>query len=136
MDSPLQTASAAPQPILAERWPTLSAAMRKYEENNAESFTRIAYDAVEDGLIRLDVRTALARTAADMGIREFDAHLLIACAIRQWHLDRRHDATPSRDAPRLSYEYKAWHRGWRRFAIVTTCAVIMDVIVLYHWLHG
>jgi hypothetical protein len=124
------------QPILAERWPTLSAAMRQYETNQAESFTQIAYDAVEQGLIRLDERDRLSRVAEGMGIRDFDAQLLIACAIRKWHFDRREDGKPSKHAPRLSYEYKAWVQGWRRFAIVVAVAIAVDAFVLYHWLHS
>ena len=46
-----------------------------------------------------------ARAAVEMGIRDFDAQLLIACAIRKWNLDRRDLAVPNRDAPKLSFHH-------------------------------
>jgi hypothetical protein len=41
---------------------------------------------------------------------------------------------PAKDAPRLSYEYRAWVSGWRRFAVVVAGAVALDAVVLYRWL--
>jgi hypothetical protein len=123
-----------PVAVLAENWPALSTAMRQYEENTAEAFTVVAYDAIEQGVIRLDERRRLARLAGEMGIREFDGQLLIACAVRKWSMDHRYDESPSRDAPRLSYEYKAWVRGWVKFGIVAATAAVIDSILLWNWL--
>jgi hypothetical protein len=112
----------------------LGAAMRQYEANTTETFTKVAYEAVEHGLIRLDERKRLARVAVGMGIREFDAQLLIACAVRQWVLDHRYESRPRPDAPRLSFEYKAWARGWMKFAVMAGTAAAVDAILLYNWL--
>ena len=120
--------------VLAQRWPTVGAAMRRYEENVAEEYTRVAYEAVEQGLIRLDERRRLARVAEEMGIREFDAQLLIACAVRQWAVDHRYEVRPSREAPKLSYEYKAWSRAWLKFGIVAGAAAAIDGVILWGWL--
>ena len=94
----------------------------------------MAYDAVEAGLIRHDDRQRLAAEAEDLGIRAFDAQLLIACAVRQWALDRRYDPTPSPDAPALSYEYRAWRRIWARIALVIGTAAVLDGVLLWKWL--
>ena len=122
--------------VLQERWPTLATAMGRYEQNVAEAFSQEAYAAVEGGLIRLDARKRLATRAGKVGIRPFDAQLLIACAIRQWALDHRYDPMPTRQAPRLSYEYSAWRNGWMRFAIVAGMAVCLDGIIIWGWLRG
>lgn len=127
-------ADAARGPILAQRWPALAAALRQHQENVAEAFTQRAYDAVEHGLIRLDERRRLAAEAEGLGIKAFDAQLLIACAVRQWALDHRFDDDPSPEAPRLSREYRAWKRGWLRFAIVASTAVGLDLVILWNWL--
>jgi hypothetical protein len=120
--------------ILSERWPTLARALGRYEQGTAERFSKIAYDCVDAGLIRLDDRRRLAKEADAAGIREFDAQLLIACAVRQWSLDRRYDATPSPTAPKLSFEYRSWRRVWTRLAIVGGMAIALDAIIIWKWL--
>ena len=120
--------------ILAERWPSLGTALSRYEQGTAEHFSRMAYDAVEAGLIRHDDRQRLAAEAESLGIRPFDAQLLIACAVRQWALDRHYDPSPTLQAPRLSYEYRAWRRVWTRIALVLGTAAVLDSIILWKWL--
>jgi len=122
------------QGVIAQHWPSISRAMSRYQENAAETFSRIAYDSVEAGLIRLDQRQKLAAVAEAMGIREFDAQLLIACAIRRWAMDRRYSAAPSRGAPALSFEYHSWRRAWMRVGMILTTATIIDSIILWKWL--
>jgi hypothetical protein len=121
--------------ILAQRWPLLGRALSQYQQGLAEHFSRMAYDRVEAGLIRLEQRQQLAAEADDLGIRPFDAQLLIACAIRQWVLDRDYDPRPSLAAPALSFEYKSWRRVWLRIGIVIGFAVAFDAIVIWKWLH-
>jgi hypothetical protein len=120
--------------ILAERWPTVSRAIGSYQQGLAERFTRLAYDRISAGVIRLDDRRDLAAAAEDLGIRAFDAQLLIACAVRQWALDRRFDPSPSQNAPALSPEYRAWRRVWSRVALVIVLAMALDGIILWKWL--
>jgi hypothetical protein len=120
--------------ILSERWPTLARALGCYQQNTAENFTRLAYDRVSAGIIRLDERQLLAHEAEQLGIRPFDAQLLIACAIRQWALDHAYDATPSYEAPALSFEYRSWHQAWVRVALILFTAVILDGIIIWKWL--
>ena len=127
-------ANTAPASILHERWPTIGQAMNRYEQNVAEAFTRAAYDCVQAGVIRLEDRRRLADQAADVGIREFDAQLLIACAVRQWSLDRRYDPSPSRNAPRLSFEYRSVSKAWWRVGSVIGAALGIDLIFILKWL--
>jgi hypothetical protein len=136
MELPETPASAPPRvpEILGERWPSLGRALSRYEQATAERFSRMAYDAVEAGLIRHDERLRLAAEAENLGIRPFDAQLLIACAVRQWALDRRYDATPTRTAPALSFEYRAWRRVWTRIALLIGTAVALDGIIVWKWL--
>src|SRR5690348_15640952 len=120
--------------IIGERWPTLGRAMSRYQQGTAERFSQLAYERVEAGLIRLDCRRVLAAAAEVLGIKQFDAQLLIACAVRQWSLDHRYDARPSRKAPALSIEYKLWRRAWMRAAIVIGTVVALDGIIVWKWL--
>jgi hypothetical protein len=120
--------------VLGRQWAALSAAMEKHDRNAAELFCQAAYECVEAGLIRLDDRRALAQAARELGIRDFDAQLLIACAIRKWALDHRYDPRPNPNAPRLSFEYKSWPRAWMRFAVILGMAMSLDAVILYHWL--
>ncbi len=120
--------------ILGERWPSLGRALSRYQQETAEHFSRLVYDAVEAGLIRHDQRQRLAAEAENLGIRPFDAQLLIACAVRQWALDHRYDATPSPDAPALSFEYRSWRRVWMRIGLVVGTAAALDIVILWKWL--
>lgn len=120
--------------ILAERWPTLSRALSRYEQSTAERFSQMAYDCVDAGIIRLDDRKRLAAEAESVGLRGFDAQLLIACAIRQWAMDHRYEGGPSPEAPALSFEYQAWRKVWMRLAIVFGFAIAMDLIIIWKWL--
>src|SRR6185295_2531923 len=130
--------AAAPPPpppgILADRWPSLSRAMSQYHQGVAEQFSRMAYDRVDAGLIRLEDRHELAAEADELGIKAFDAQLLIACAIRQWVLDREYDPRPSPHAPALSFEYKSFRRTWRRIALLLGTIVALDALILWRWL--
>jgi hypothetical protein len=49
-------------------------------------------------------------------------------------LDREYDPTPSKDAPALSYEYKAWWRARLRLGLVAGLAVALEAIMLWKWL--
>jgi hypothetical protein len=120
--------------ILGERWPSLGRALSHYQQATAERFSRTAYDTVEAGLIRQNERQRLAAEADNLGIRPFDAQLLIACAVRQWALDHRYDPTPSPEAPALSFEYKSWRRVWTRIGLVVGTAAALDIIILWKWL--
>lgn len=132
METPV--AETQPRPgVIGENWPTLARAMSRYDQRTAETFSQMAYDAVCAGIIRLDDRERLASAAADMGIRPFDAQLLIACAIRKWAIDRQYDPTPTLNAPQLSYEYKTFRKVWLRAAIMVTFAVALDVIIILKW---
>lgn len=122
------------QGILSERWPSLGRALGRYQRETAERFSQQAYDAITAGLIRLDDRQRLAAEAGRLGIRPFDAQLLIACAIREWAMDHHYDPSPSPDAPKLSFEYKSWSRVWMRIAIVIGMAVGLDAVVIWKWL--
>ena len=116
------------------RWPMLAAAMGQYEKRVAENFTRQAYACVFSGIIRMEDRRRLTQLADELGIRPFDAQLLIACAVRQWALDHRYDSHPTREAPRLSFEYKSVGKMWLRTAIIVSLAVTLDLIILWNWL--
>jgi hypothetical protein len=120
--------------ILARQWPTLSRAISRYEQDTAERFTRMAYEAVDAGIIRKEHRERLAAAADSLAIRSFDAQLLIACAIRKWALDHRYDATPTYEAPALSFEYRAWSKLWVRLALVACFTVALEGIILWKWL--
>jgi hypothetical protein len=120
--------------ILGQHWPSLGRALSRYQQATAEHFSRMAYEMVEAGLIRHDHRQRLAAEAEHLGIRSFDAQLLIACAVRQWSLDRHYDPAPTFEAPRLSFEYQAWQRAWRRVALIVGTAAALDLIILWKWL--
>ncbi len=120
--------------IVAERWPTLGRAIGRYEQNVAEGFSKVAYESITGGIIRLDDRRRLASAAKEFGIRDFDAQLLIACAIRKWALDHAYDAVPSRREPALSFEYKAWHKLCLRLSLVVCTAIILDGLIIWKWL--
>lgn len=120
--------------VIGSQWPTLAAAMSRYEQKTAELFVSEAYNAVMAGLIRLDDRRRLAKRAFELGIRPFDAQLLLACAIRQWVIDRRYDPTPRADAPKLSWEHQTWKKGWVRAALFMGTAVAVDTVLLWYWL--
>ncbi|HVX84568.1 MAG TPA: hypothetical protein VH253_07105 [Phycisphaerae bacterium] len=122
--------------IVAERWPTLARAMGTYQSGVAERFSRMAYECVEGGLIRFDRRQRLARAAERMGIRPFDAQLLIACAVRKWALDRAYDASPCADAPKLSFEYRSWGKMWMRWAVAAGMIVGLEGLIVWHWIGG
>jgi hypothetical protein len=120
--------------ILAERWPSLGRALTRYRQGTAEHFSKMAYDRVEAGLIRLEDRQWLAAEAEDLGLKPFDAQLLIACAIRQWALDREYDPRPSRAAPALSFEHRSWRRVWMRIGIVVGFVAVVETMVLWRWI--
>lgn len=119
--------------ILADNWPTLARALGQYTQATAEEFSRLAYAHVHAGLIRRTDRTRLAAAAENLGIRSFDAQLLIACAIRQWSLDHAFDPTPEK-APRLAPEYRTNRDMWMRVAAVVGWAVFLDGVILWKWL--
>jgi len=127
-------AEAAGTGIIAVRWPTLGRAMGRYERRVAEEFSTMAYEAVEGGIIRQEARRRLAAAGEALGIKAFDAQLLIACAVRQWAMDRRYDASPRPDAPVLSFEHQSWGRMWVRFGILVGTAVALDAVFLWKWL--
>ncbi|MCL2647478.1 MAG: hypothetical protein FWD61_10825 [Phycisphaerales bacterium] len=126
---------------VAQRWPVLRRGIGligggggQYERKDMEIFSSKAYDAVEAGIIRLEERNRLAKEAQEMGIRAFDAQLLIACAVRQWVLDHRYDTTPSKEAPALSFEYRAWRMSWARLWALAGITVVIEGIILWRWL--
>lgn len=120
--------------IIGSQWPTLAAAMSRYQQHTAEVFVQEAYDKVMSGLIRLDDRRRLSRKAEELGIRPFDAQLLVACAIRQWAIDHQYDAKPSKEAPKLSWEHKTWRSYGLRVGIFMGTVIAIDCVVLWFWL--
>jgi hypothetical protein len=120
--------------VIAAHWPTLARAMSNYTQETAAQFSAMAYDAVSEGLIRLDDRQRLAAAAKDLGIKDFDAQLLIACAVRKWSLDHHYDPTPTPDAPALSLEYKSYKRMMLRAALFLSLAALIDLILIIKWL--
>ncbi len=114
--------------ILDDRWPMLAAAMQRYRQNVAEEFTREAYGRVAAGIIRFDDRKRLAALAQQMEIRPFDAQLLIACAVRQWSVDRTGEkAVPSK---KISLHPK--HRSaWRKLTLMVILAAALDVVLIW-----
>jgi hypothetical protein len=119
---------------MQDRWPMLQKAMSRYSQRVAEEFSQAAYERVEAGILRQNDRRSLALAAKEMEIRDFDAQLLIACAVRQWAMDHRYDATPSPEAPRLSFEYQSWGRVWKRIAIVVGMAAALDAVIIWKML--
>src|SRR6185295_16778767 len=119
--------------VLTEQWPYLARAMSQYQEGTAEHFSAMAYEAVNAGVIRMADRDRLADAARDLGIRSFDAQLLIACAIRKWSLDHRYDPTPTLAAPKLSFEYRTFRKVCLRVAILLSFAAVLDLIVIFKW---
>lgn len=119
-----------------EQWPTLAAAMGQRQQNLAEDFSRNAYHCVREGLITGSDRKRLAHEAAEMGLRPFDAQLLIACAIRQWALDR--PVTGMAKEKFLCRKQKKSHSAvshrWWKFAAVGLVAVIIDSAIILLWL--
>ncbi len=132
-DPDLRPQSAADSPI-HRRWPALAGAIGSQNRAAADAFSRAAYDCVESGIIRQHDRRRLSGLAGDLAIRPFDAQLLIACALRQWVLDRRYDSAPSRDAPALSFEYQSWKRVCTRISLVFIFAITLDAVILWKWL--
>jgi len=128
----------------AQRWPVMRRGISligvekdekgQLERKDMEIFSAIAYDAVEAGIIRLEERNRLAKEAQEMGMRAFDAQLLIACAIRQWVMDHQYDATPSKEAPKLSPEYRAWRMSWARLWALAAITIVVEAIILWRWL--
>lgn len=120
--------------VLHERWPTLAAAMGQYQQNLAEEFSRRAYDCVHQGLITGSDRRRLAHEADELGLRPFDAQLLIACAIRQWSLDRpqliQHRAARSH----LKLHRPIARRRWYGYAIIGVAALAIDTAIVMLWL--
>ena len=117
--------------VFADRWPMLSRAMGQYRQNVAAEYTQAVYDCVQAGIVRLDDRERLEALAADLGIKPFDAQLLMACAIRQWSLDRRYDPRPTRNAPKLSREYKMYSTSMLRWGVVIGFAVALDALIIW-----
>ncbi len=120
--------------VVSDRWPTLARAMGRYEGGVAEVFSRLAYERVEGGVIRLDDRRWLARRAQGFGIRPFDAQLLIACAVRKRALDGMYDATPSLAAPRLSARYRWWRQMWMRWGLVAGVVLAVEGMIAWRWM--
>jgi hypothetical protein len=116
--------------ILGERWPTLAAAMNRYEQNVAEEFAREAYHRVSAGIIRHDARKGLGARAAELKIRPFDAQLLIACALRKWSEDQGTVAKPS-CAPLSAGAPSCW----RRLGVLVALAGILDAILIWRMNH-
>ena len=133
-DMPAETDEEGAAGIVSTRWPTLGRALGRYDRGMAERFSRLAYARIEGGVIRLEDRRQLGRQAEKLGIRPFDAQLLIACAIRQWALDRSYDPRPSPTAPRLSAEFRAWGRAWLRLGLILATAVALDLVIIYRWI--
>jgi hypothetical protein len=120
--------------VLDAQWATLSRALGHYERKVADEFSAAAYDSVEAGVIRFEQRRRLAQHAEELGIRPFDAQLLIACALRQWVLHHGYDPTPSRDAPALSFEHKAWRHAWTRTAFIAATFLCLEAFIVWKWL--
>jgi hypothetical protein len=94
----------------------------------------MAYERVESGVIRFEHRRRLAQVAERLGIRPFDAQLLIACAVRKWALDRSYDPRPSPHAPRLSAEYRWWGKAWMRWGLVAGGVVAIEGMMVWRWM--
>jgi hypothetical protein len=116
-------------PILDERWPALHQAMQDYKREVADDFSRLAYRSVNAGIIRLEDRKRLGKAAYRAGIRDFDAQLLIACAIRQWAIDQSAKGKFARRPRKRLAENR-----WRRWVAVAGAAAVLDAIVVWNWL--
>jgi hypothetical protein len=103
----------------------------------ADIFSEIAYRCVSDGIVRLEDRRQLARAAAHLGLRPFEAQLLIACAIRQKTIDegprkwRRHFAE---NRPRADVGRSRRTRFWKSLTLLAATAAALDTLLIYLWL--
>lgn len=120
--------------ILHDRWPSLAAAMGQYQQNLAEEFSRRVYACVHEGLISGSDRRRLAREAADLGLRSFDAQLVIACAIRQWSLDQPARRRKPISQMRFPSRRPIVHKLWFRVAIIGLMALLIDTTIIMLWL--
>ncbi len=123
--------------VFQKQWPLVGAALSQYQRHTAEAFCDQVYAAISHGLLRLDQRTALARQAESLGIRPFDAQLLIACTIRQWALDQGQSVGPplraQDDHPAGAARHKTRER-WLRFLVMLLLAVALDVAIIMYYI--
>ena len=111
-----------PEP-LAAKWPGLGDALVAYQRNVAAAFAEEAYWSVEEGVIRMEERQRLAARGRQLGLRPFDAELLIACALRDWaadHPGRRWKRAAQKKAGGL----------WKLWVGAAVAAIIMDAVVV------
>ncbi len=120
--------------VLSERWPVIAAAMNRYQQNLAENFSRQAYMCVQNGLISGSDRHALARDAEKMGLRAFDAQLLIACAVRQWAIDQQnHVAVHKNSQKSIKREIVLHFPLWLKYATTVLIAILLDCAIIWYW---
>jgi hypothetical protein len=100
----------------------------------ADVFSGLAYGCVSDGIVRFEDRRRLARAAVRLGLRPFEAQLLIACAIRQKTLDQGRSSPTQRVPARTIQRRTTTISAWKTFALLAATAASLDFLVIYLWL--
>jgi hypothetical protein len=103
----------------------------------ADVFSQLAYRCVDNGIVRLDHRRQLARAAVRLGLRPFEAQLLIACAIRQKTLEQGPQfchRPPAPDQATLDPPRPQRFSPWKTLALLAATAASLDILLIYLWL--
>jgi hypothetical protein len=111
--------------------------MQPLPSHPADVFSQLAYRCVDSGIVRLDQRRQLARAAVRLGLRPFEAQLLIACAIRQKTLDegpKPWHGRPAHDRAKLDSARPKRLSPWKTLALLAATAASLDVLLIYLWL--
>jgi hypothetical protein len=118
--------------------PTIdSAAAPAGPQHPADVFTGLAYASVSNGIVRMEDRHRLARAAVRLGLRPFEAQLLIACAIRQKTLEEGPRVRQSPPAARPARKAATAGRRasfWKPLGALIALAASLDTLVIYLWL--
>jgi hypothetical protein len=109
--------------------------MQPHPVHPADAFSDLAYRCVDSGIVRLEDRRQLARAAVRLGLRPFEAQLLIACAIRQKTLDQGLKPRPALTAHDRPKENPSPRRlaPWKTLAFLTATAASLDLLLIYLW---